>query len=96
MEQADKVTEIGLQINFEDAFIAYLNGREVARVGVTRSSGRNAQGIKEREQHGTQYIALKDGHKDLKDGINILAIEAHNAQPDDTEFLLDPSLLIED
>src|SRR5262249_39395655 len=32
IEQADKITELGLLLNYRDAFIAYINGREVARV----------------------------------------------------------------
>jgi len=96
IEQADKITEAVLQISYEDAFIAYLNGREVARSGVGRSSGRNVQTVKEREAHEEEFIVLKDAHKHLRDGVNVIAIEGHNARSDDTEFLLDPALLIED
>jgi hypothetical protein len=90
------VTELGMQIDFNDAFIAYLNGREVARSGVTRSSGRNAQGVKVRDAKGGLYFIVSDPQKHLKDGANILAIEAHNATADDMEFLLAPNLIVED
>ncbi|HEY2952474.1 MAG TPA: metallophosphoesterase family protein, partial [Verrucomicrobiae bacterium] len=50
IEQADRVTELGLMVNYLDGFVAYVNGREVARNGVGRSSGRNAQKIKAREE----------------------------------------------
>jgi acid phosphatase type 7 len=96
IEQADRVTELGMQIDFNDAFIAYLNGREVARSGVTRSSGRNAQGVKVRDAKGGLYFIVSDPQKHLKDGANILAIEAHNATADDMEFLLAPNLIVED
>ncbi|MBC8003348.1 MAG: metallophosphoesterase family protein [Opitutaceae bacterium] len=96
IEQADRVTELGLQIDFEDAFIAYLNGREVARVGVGRSNGRNAQKIKARDDHGADYIVLKDAHKFIKDGTNLLAIEVHSTKPNASNFLLDPVLVLED
>ncbi len=96
VEQADRVTELGLLIDYKDGFIAYLNGQEVARVGVGRSSGRNAQSIKSREDHGTLYSALKDAHKILRDGVNLLAIEAHNTSADEPDFLLDPVLVVED
>src|SRR5262249_46537887 len=39
VNQADAVTELGLIINYSDGFIVYVNGYEVARVNVTRSSG---------------------------------------------------------
>lgn len=96
VEQADRTTELGLWIDYADAFIAYLNGKEVARVGVTRSSGKNAQGVKAREDKGPQYIILKDAHLFLKDGENVLAIEGHTASSESQDFLLSPTLILED
>ncbi len=96
IDQADRITEMGLWIDYRDAFIAYVNGREVARTGVTRSSGRNAQGVKPREDSGPVYIALKDIHLCLKDGLNVISIEAHCASEDTQDFLMDASLLVED
>ena len=61
IEQTDRITELGLEIDFSDAFIAYINGHEVVRSGVGRSSGRNAQNIKVREQKGPQFFALPEG-----------------------------------
>ncbi len=94
--QADRVTEVGLQIEFADAFIAYINGREVARNGVSRGSGRNAQGVKPREQKGSVFIPLPDPQKYLIDGTNVLSIEGHSSASDSVEFLLNPALILED
>lgn len=94
--QVDRITEIGLQIEFVDAFIAYLNGREVARSGVGRSGGRNAQNVRTRELKAGQYIGLGDALKHLKDGPNVLAIEAHSSSADRSEFLINPVLVAED
>lgn len=98
VEQADRVTELGLMINYLDGFIAYINGREVARSGVGRSSGKNAQKItaRSRDDRGFAYFALKDIHKHLRDGDNVLAIEAHSASGDVLDLLVDPWLLLED
>ncbi len=96
VQQADRVTELGLLLDYQDAAIVYINGREVARVGVTRSSGRNAQGIKTREDRGPVYITLKDVQNCLKDGVNVLGIEGHVAVGDANDFVLDPSLILED
>ena len=90
------MNELGLVIDYRDGFVAYLNGYEVARVGVTRSSGRNAQGVKVRDERGAVYVALKDIATYLKDGTNVLAIEGHAASADGADFLLDPSLISED
>jgi hypothetical protein len=68
----------------------------VARSGVVRSSGRNAQNVKAREARGSLYFALPDASKYLKDGFNVLSIEAHSSSPDRVELLLNPVLVAED
>lgn len=95
IEQSDRITEIGLMIDCRDGFIAYLNGKEVARQNIARSSGRNVQRIKAREEVGYTYVPLKDALKTIKDGVNILAIEAHGAQ-DGVDLQLDAYLILED
>lgn len=96
VEQADYVSELGLMINYDDAFVAYLNGKEVARVGM-KSSGRNAYDIKTHNATGKHsYFPLKDFEKYLVTGRNVLAIEGHNSKVDSTDFTLDPFLVIED
>jgi hypothetical protein len=96
VEQADRITELGLNVDFRDGFIAYVNGAEVARSGVGRSSGRNAQNIKVRETKGFTYYVLGNALKYLKDGKNVLAIETHLSSADRIELLLDPVLIAED
>jgi hypothetical protein len=98
IEQADRITEMGLWIDYDDAFIAYLNGREVARAGVGRSSGRNAQKVATRGDSapGPKYIVLKDAHKHARDGANVLAIEVHNASLESSDLRLNPVLILED
>ena len=95
-EHADHIAEIGLMINFDDAFIVYLNGKEVARKGVGKGAGKKAEQIKSHDANKHQYFPLKDFEKYLKDGLNVLAIEGHNAGLDSHDFLIDPFLIIED
>ena len=52
--------------------------------------------MKPRDAKGSLYFALPDALKHLRDGTNILAIEAHNATADEVDFLLSPSLIVED
>jgi hypothetical protein len=97
IEQADTIAEIGLMISYDDAFIAYLNGKEVVRVGVGVGSGRDARNIKTHEAKGRyDYFPLKDYEKYLKTGVNVLAIEGHNKSLDSPGFTLDPYLIVED
>ena len=96
VEQADHVSELGLMINYDDAFVAYLNGKEVARVGM-KGSGRNAYDIKQHNATGKfSYFPLKEFEKHLRTGPNVLAIEGHNSKVDSTDFTLEPFLVIED
>jgi acid phosphatase type 7 len=97
IEHADTIAEIGLMIAYDDAFIAYLNGKEVARAGVGVGSGRNARNIKTHDAQGRyEYFPLKDYEKYLKDGVNALAIEGHNKDLESSDFTLDPYLIVED
>src|SRR5262245_49893840 len=95
VEQTDKITELGLMVDYRDAFIAYINGREVARVGVGRSAGRNVQKVKARDEKGYAYVALKD-LSTVQNGRNVLAIEVHSANENAMDFHIDPYLLMED
>ncbi|HEY0548846.1 MAG TPA: hypothetical protein VGF13_04535, partial [Verrucomicrobiae bacterium] len=95
LEQTDKITELGLMIDYRDGFIAYINGREVARIGIARSNGRNVQQIKSRETTGAVYIPLKSLERGLKEGVNVLAIEAH-AGPAALDMFVEPYLILED
>jgi hypothetical protein len=95
IEQADRITDMGLIVDYRGGFIAYVNGREATRVNIGRSSGRNVQKLKAREGSGPTYISLKDGYKHVKEGVNVLTIEAH--APDDAlDMLIDPYLILED
>ena len=83
-------------INYDDAFIAYLNGKEVVRKGVGKGSGKTASDIKAHDPGRYSYYPLADYEKHLKDGLNVLAIEGHNASLTSSDFVLDPYLLFED
>jgi hypothetical protein len=97
IEHADYIAELGLMISYDDGFIAYLNGKEVARANVEKGRGKEAKGIKAHNASGRYYYyVLKDFEKYLKDGKNVLAIEGHNVGLDSSDFILDPWLLMED
>jgi hypothetical protein len=97
VEQADTVAEIGVIISYDDAFIAYLNGKEVVRAGVGAGSGRNARNIKRHNAGGRyNYFAFKDFEKHLQNGVNVIAIEGHNKDLESSDFTLDPYLILED
>lgn len=88
------ICKLMLRIRYDDAFIAYLNGREILRVGVGKARGANASEIKSHEA-GNYYerFEIKDHRNILHRGTNILAIEGHNYRTDDRDFTLDPYLV---
>ena len=96
VEQADYLSEIGIMINYDDAFIAYLNGKEVLRKGVGKGHGKDATGIKAHNAGRFSYYPLAGFEKHLKEGANVLSIEGHNENVGSSDFTLDPYLIIED
>ncbi len=96
VEQADYIAELGLMINYDDGFIAYLNGKEVVRKGVGKGAGKDAQQVKSHDATRFGYFPLKDFEKHLRSGTNVLTIEGHNSSLDSHDFLIDAYLLIED
>ncbi|HUT46343.1 MAG TPA: GLUG motif-containing protein [Sedimentisphaerales bacterium] len=84
---------IKLEIDYDDGFIAYLNGREIARGNMpggtaaydTRAAGSHEAGSPETFVPGTAGELLNAGS-------NILAIEGHNTSLDSSDFSLTPAL----
>jgi outer membrane protein assembly factor BamB len=89
----EDIRELGLMINYDDAFIAYLNGREILRVGVGRGSGARASRIDNHEAEGFGYFRIFEHSDLLREGVNVLAIEGHNDITRGSDFTLDPYLV---
>ena len=84
-----------IAISYDDAFIAYLNGIEVLRVGVDSGRGGEVRGIRLHEaSQRFDVFRLKNPAKALKRGSNVLAIEGHNANINSSDFTLHPSLVL--
>ncbi|NQU20913.1 MAG: PQQ-binding-like beta-propeller repeat protein [Candidatus Nealsonbacteria bacterium] len=86
-------SEMALSINYDDAFIAYLNGKEVLRVGVG-GRGKTASKIVSHEADGHEMFPIDGFRKLLQPGKNVLALEGHNIDLDSSDFSLDPYLVI--
>ncbi len=88
------IPELGLVINYKDGFIAYLNGQEVLRVGVTGGRGAKASGVERRKSRGWEYFKIDNPDHFLREGTNVLAIEGHNEKVTSSGFTLDPYLVV--
>ena len=96
LPEVAKLDSMGLSVSYDDAFIAYLNGKEVLRVGVEKGQGATAKGFMLHEADNKfDYFPLKNVAKLLEPGgTNVLAIEGHNANLKSSDFTIHPLLLI--
>ena len=84
------IDSLYLYVNFDDGFVAYLNGRKIAAASVTQADGKTR--IHLHEARGHEEFAIPKAGRVLKPGWNVLAIEGHNATIDSSDFSLDPIL----
>ena len=88
--------EVFLAMRYDDGFIAYMNGVEVARASIGSGSGANAEGIESHEASGWELFSLGNGAKLTAlsgEGPMTLAIEGHNRNKSGGDFSLQPCLL---
>ncbi len=93
LPEPEKITELGLVVKYDDAFIAYLNGREILRVGVTSGSGRRASGVGKHEADNWEYFRIDNQATFLQTETNVLAIEGHNEKIGGSDFCLHPYMV---
>lgn len=94
-DQLGDAKKLTLSVNYDDAFIAYLNGHEIARVGVGKNAGAEAKDIKSHEADKHETFEIADFRKHLVEGENVLAIEGHNVSLTSSDFTLEPALFVE-
>jgi len=95
VDNVEKFLNMGLMADYDDAFIAYINGHEVLRVGVGKGRGKSAESIQQAEIAGQySFFELKDLKAALRTGTNILAIEGHNVSLDSSDFCINAFLQI--
>ncbi len=82
-----------LRIAYDDAFIAYLNGKEILRQGVGTGTGPAAGNITPHEAGTVEDFDLANAIALLRKGPNVLALEGHNRSPESSDFSLDPFLV---
>ena len=88
-----KTGGLGLLANYDDAFIAYLNGKEIVRAGVGKGRGVSAKRIKSHEAEKFEFFRIADFRKLLRPGKNVLAVEGHNGGISSSDFSLDVLLI---
>lgn len=97
LEDASSLSTLLLRLKYDNGFVAYLNGAEIARENVPDnvdwfSEARTARPRDSDVLTFAQYDLTDRTHL-LVDGKNVLAIHALNKLSDKTDFLLVPELL---
>jgi hypothetical protein len=89
------ITSLSLEIDYDDGFVAYINGQEVARANMPAGQPSfNTLASGDREA-GTADIINLDGFINLIGiGNNVLAIEIHNASLTSSDLSFMPRLLV--
>jgi parallel beta-helix repeat protein len=89
----DAAAPLELTIDYDDGFIAYLNGKEVARRCMPDGAATHATLASSSHEAGApEVIALGAAGQWLREGVNVLAIEGHNNSLSSTDFSLNPTL----
>ncbi len=96
------VEELILHIDYDDAFVAYINGQEIARANMGNSPafpGANADVPTDREAQvysggDLEVYKLRDLENLLVAGKNVLAIQVHNISSSSSDMSLIPYLTL--
>ncbi len=89
----NNIKNLFLYIRFDDAFIAYLNGHEIARSGVSDVNGERLVELHEAKKF--EKFLITNASRFLLKGINVLSIEGFNQSLKSSDFSLHPVLTTE-
>ncbi len=84
---------VKLEIDYDDGFIAYLNGLEIARANMPGGTAAyNTRAAGSHEAGSPETFVLGIASELLNEGSNILAVEGHNRSMGSSDFSLTPAL----
>jgi MYXO-CTERM domain-containing protein len=89
-----RVPAMRLGIGFDDGFVAFLNGTEVARANVPLGQTHATLATANREAGGFEPFDLDSALPLLVPGRNVLAVEGHNSALANNDFSLHPELVL--
>jgi Purple acid Phosphatase, N-terminal domain/Calcineurin-like phosphoesterase len=89
----DGTAELTLMCRYDDAFVAYLNGVEVARAGVEApADAEDDPRVASHEAREVEAFPLAGWRERVRPGTNVLALVGYNRMARDSDFTLDPWL----
>lgn len=103
IQEPEKILRLLLHIDFDDAFVAYLNGQEIARANIGQQNIPPAwnQGADSWDHEAKMYRGLPPDSFNvtrfkslLKKGENVLAVEVHNYDINSSDLTFIPYLSV--
>ena len=88
------LSRIGLAINYDDAFVLYINGKMILSKHVRKDRNGMAE-VTAHEATGTEYFPLSGFANAFRVGRNAIAFEVHNIRKTSSDLTLDPYLVLE-
>ena len=92
---AAAVSSLQLAVDYDDSFVAYLNGREIARSNLGEPGtplSRETLATSQHEAGVLEYFDVSAFRGELASGTNVLAIEVHNHSLDSSDLTCNASL----
>ena len=90
----ENVTDLLLSIDFDDGFVAYLNGNEVTRSNISGSHDRNTPASSYHEAGIPVPYDISSFKGILNEGNNVLAVEIHNDDINSSDLSMIPELTV--
>ena len=88
-----EIKELIFRVDYDDGFIAYLNGREIARANLEGVARYNTKSKKGHEAGDPKDFEITDKLNLLKEGSNVLAIQVHNVELTSNDLTMIPMLV---
>ncbi len=82
-----------LRVDYDDGFVAYLNGTEIARAGVTGNPPAHTATATDHEAGSPEEFDISQHRGLVRSGENVLAIQLHNAGLTSSDASMIPELI---
>jgi len=94
-DQSINITSMILDIYYDDGFIAYLNGHEIARANMPDEiATHTTRATRSHEANKLVSFDVTKNKNFILEGTNILAIEIHNSSISSSDLSLNPRLIL--
>ena len=90
-DELGRLGALTLSVRYDDGFVAYLNGTEIARANIVAAPQWDSKADGNNEANGQDFDAVLDVSADipvLREGMNVLAIHGLNVSTTSSDFLI--------